>query len=50
MYECLKNSIEEEVATSVVTQYEYIDRDGIMLWKVLMYNLSNKATKQQVLL
>jgi hypothetical protein len=48
MYECLKNSIEEDVATSIATKYEDIDRDGTILWKVLMDNISNKATKQQV--
>jgi hypothetical protein len=48
MYECLKSSIEEDVATSIATKYDDIDRDGTMLWKVLMDNLSNKATKQQV--
>ena len=48
MYECLKNSIEEDVATSIATKYEDIDRDGTVLWKVLMDNISSKATKQQV--
>jgi hypothetical protein len=48
MYECLKSSIEEDVATSIATKYEDIDQDGTMLWKVIMDNLSNKATKQQV--
>jgi hypothetical protein len=48
MYECLKNSIEEDVATSIATKYEDIDRDGTVLWKVLMDNISRKATKQQV--
>jgi hypothetical protein len=48
MYECLKVSIEEDVATSIATKYEDINRDGTMLWKVLMDNISSKATKQQV--
>jgi hypothetical protein len=48
MYECLKSSIEEDVATSIATKYEDIDQDSTMLWKVIMDNLSNKATKQQV--
>ena len=48
MYECLKNSVEEDVTTSIATKYEDIDRDGTMLWKVLMDTLTNKATKQQV--
>jgi hypothetical protein len=48
MYECLKTSIEEDVTTSIATKYEDINRDGTMLWKVLMDALTNKATKQQV--
>jgi hypothetical protein len=47
-YECLKNSIEEDVATSITTKYEDINRDGTMLWKVLMDNVPNKAMKQHV--
>jgi hypothetical protein len=48
MYECLKTSIEEDVTTSIATKYEDINRDGTMLWKVLMDALTYKATKQQV--
>ena len=48
MYECLKNSVDEDVTTSIATKYEDIDRDGTMLWKVLMDALTNKATNQQV--
>jgi hypothetical protein len=48
MYECLNTSIEEDATTSIATKYEDINRDGTMLWKVLMYALTNKATKQQV--
>jgi hypothetical protein len=45
IYECLKNSLEENVTTSIALKYEDINRDGTMVWKVLMDTLANKATK-----
>jgi hypothetical protein len=49
-YEYLKNSIVKDMMTSTIAaKYkDIINKDGTMFWKVLMDNLTNKATKQQV--
>jgi hypothetical protein len=46
----LEEFIEEDVTISIATKYEDSDRDGTMLWKVIMDTLTNKATKQQICL
>jgi hypothetical protein len=43
-----KAQLRKMLPTSIATKYKDIDQDGTMLWKVIMDNLSNKATKQQV--